>query len=56
VVLAAGDEEQRDTGVVVVVDGGLLLAGLDVGQDVVPEDPAGRGDGVALVQRATPPR
>jgi hypothetical protein len=52
VVVAAGDEQQRRAVVVVVVDPVVVLARVDVGQRAAPEDLAGGGDVVALVQRA----
>ena len=50
-ILAAGDEEQRCASIVVVVDVGIVMAGVDVRQRASPENSARRGDVVTLVQR-----
>src|SRR5262245_61052199 len=50
VILLAGDEEQRRPRVVVIVDVGVVLPGVDVRERASPEDPARGWDVVALVE------
>src|SRR4029450_5908418 len=53
VVVAARDEQQGPPIGVLVVDVGVVLAGMDVGERASPEDVARRGNVVALVELAT---
>jgi hypothetical protein len=49
-VFLAGPEKQRGPGIIAVVDVGVLVARLEIGEGAAPEDPAGGRNGVALVQ------